>query len=226
MTPLALDANGPIHASAAQPAWRDPLDKREWLVRPIPHRDAVRFIEEHHYAGGASNTSVARYGLYHRAGDELLGVSIYLPPPGQAAVSVVPGRPRGVLALSRLAIHPSAPHNSASFLISRSLRELPERYEHLLTWADEARAHIGTIYQASNWRYRGTTRPAPLYRNEHGRVVSRKRGPTTLTHAEMLERGYRLVGRFARHAYHLEHAKLHAHPERPYPKAAPRLFEP
>lgn len=228
MPSLAFDHHGavsqPHHPDAPrQPTWRDPIDKHEWLVRPIPHPLAVAFIAEHHYAGGASNTSVARVGLYHRDGDELLGVAIYLPPPGQAAKSVS-RTPKNVLALSRLAIHPSAPKNAASYLISRSIHTLPERYQHLLTWADQARHHAGTIYQATNWRYAGITRPAPIYTAPDGRHVSRKRGPTTLTHDQMLERGYALLGRFARHAYHLDRARVHARLERPYPKPQPQLF--
>lgn len=223
---LAFDQHGALHATDAAPAWRDPLDKRAWLVRPIAHRDAVRFVEAHHYAASASNTSVARFGLFHKDGDALLGVAIYLPPPGRAALALGVDRPRDVLALSRLALHPSVPRNGASFLITRSVRALPDRYGDLLTYADEARGHVGTVYQASNWRYRGPTRPAPLYRDADDRVVSRKRGPNTLTHGDMLERGYRLVGRFTRHAYHLRRADLHAHPDLPYPKLAPRLFAP
>ena len=130
---LAFDQHGAVHATDAAPAWRDPLDKRAWLVRPIAHRDAVRFTEHHHYAGGASNTSVARLGIFHREGDELLGVAIYLPPPGRAALALAPARSRDVLALSRSALHPSVPRNGASFLITRSVRALPERYGDLIT---------------------------------------------------------------------------------------------
>lgn len=227
MTSLAFDHHGPIHTRTRHntSAWRDPLDKTEWITRPLTQRDAITFIEEHHYAGGASITSVARVGLYHRHGSELLGVAIYLPPPGRAATRVH-AAPNSVLALSRLAIHPTAPKNAASFLISRSLHALPDRYQHVLTYADEARRHTGIIYQATNWAYLGLTRPAPTYADPDGRHVSRKRGPTTLTHAQMLERGYRLIGRYARHAYHYDRARPHPHPRaaRAYPTPAPTLF--
>lgn len=161
---LAIDMNGPIAVTAAP--WADPLDKREWLVREIPHREAVEFIAQHHYARGAANTSVARYGLYHQGGSELLGAIIYMPPPGQAATAADPKHPERVLALSRLAIAPIAPRNAASHLISKSARMLPERYETIATWADTARGHVGTIYQAANWRYRGrqVVHPELIYR--------------------------------------------------------------
>ena len=219
---LAFDMNGPIAVTAAP--WADPLDKREWLVREIPHREAVEFISEHHYARGAANTSVARYGLYHQGGSELLGAIIYMPPPGQAATAADPKHPERVLALSRLAIAPIAPRNAASHLISKSARMLPERYETIATWADTARGHVGTIYQAANWRYRGQTTPQPMFRDQNDVMASRKRGPKTYTVTEMLEQGYELVGRFPRHRYVLNRRDMHAHPDRPYPKAAPTLF--
>lgn len=57
-------------------------------------------------------------------------------------------------------------------------------------------------------------------------MVSRKRGPKTYTITEMLEMGYKLVGRFARHRYLLNRRDMHARPDRPYPKAPPTLFAP
>lgn len=41
---LAFDMNGPVSVPTAP--WADPLNKREWAVRKIPHRDAVAFITE------------------------------------------------------------------------------------------------------------------------------------------------------------------------------------
>jgi len=219
---LAIDMNGPIAVTDAPRA--DPLDKREWLVREIPHREAVEFIAQHHYARGAANTSVARYGLYHQGGSELLGAIIYMPPPGQTAKTADPKHPERVLALSRLAIAPIAPRNAASHLISKSARMLPERYETIATWADTARGHVGTIYHAANWRYHGQTAPQPMFRDANGVMVSRKRGPKTYTVNEMLAMGYQLVGRYARHKYVARRRDMHARPDRPYPKRHPTLF--
>lgn len=220
---LAFDMNGPVSVTTAP--WADPLNKREWVVREIPHRDAVKFITEHHYAKGAANTSVARYGLFHQEGSELLGAVLYMPPPGQAAKAANPKHPERVLALSRLAIAPVAPKNAASYLISQSTKRLPERYETIATWADTARGHVGGVYQAANWRYRGMTAPQPMFRDQNGIMASRKRGPKTYTITEMLEMGYQLVGRFARHKYVLHRRDMHAHPDRPYPKPHPNLFQ-
>jgi len=73
------------------------------------------------------------------------------------AKSIDPKRPDTVLGLSRLAIATAAPKNAASYLISKAARRLPQKYENIATWADTARAHVGAVYQAANYRYLGMT---------------------------------------------------------------------
>lgn len=218
---LAFTSAGPVHADRA--AWRDPLDRREWHVRPVPHRDALGFIRENHYAAGGPNTSVAALGLYHRGGDQLLGAALWLPPIITAARHVEPRRPHSVIGLSRLACSPIAPKNAASFLIAGCVEHLPDRYETLLTFADEALGHVGGIYQATNWDYAGATRPQPVWRLD-GRIVSRKRGPRTLTTEQLLEEGARMIARTRKHRYVLRRGvPMRRHPA--YPKRPPLLLE-
>lgn len=206
----------PQGAAHAVPAWRDPLDRREWLVRPVPHRDALALIAEHHYAHGGPNTSVCALGLFHRDGSELLGAALWLPPIIAAARKVEPAAPHSVLGLSRLVCAPAAPKNAASFLIGGSMPLLPDRYQVLLTFADEAYGHVGGIYQATNWAYAGPTPPRPVWTLD-GQVISPKRGPRTLSRQELLERGARLVGRSRKHRYVLRRGR--APEQRPtYPK--------
>lgn len=220
MSGLAFTPSGPLHIAA--PLWRDPLDRDEWLVRPVKHREALALISDLHYSGGGPNTSVAALGLYHQEGSELLGAALWLPPIITAARTVEPERPHGVLSLSRLAVHPDAPKNAASFLIGACQRHLDERWETLLTFADEAVGHVGGIYQATNWDYAGVTAPRPVWRLG-GRIVSPKRGPRTLTHAQMLDEGAELVSRSRKHRYVLRRGQpMRRHPA--YPKRVP-LFE-
>ncbi len=70
-----------------------------------------------------------------------------------------------------------------------------------MTWADEGEGHTGAIYRASNWEYLGMTRPAFRYRNLDGKLVSRKRGPVALSHAEMLASGCVAEGPFRKHKF-------------------------
>lgn len=218
-TGLCFTAEGPVHAVGA--AWRDPLDRHEWVVHRIRHREALRFIAEHHYARGGPNTSVVALGLYHRGGGELLGAALWLPPIIAAARHVAPSGPHGVLGLSRLAVHPSCPKNAASFLVGGCIALLPDRYPVLLTFADEAFGHVGGIYQATNWGYAGATRALPVWRRD-GRVVSPKRGPVTLRVAAMRAEGAEVVQRARKHRYVLDRrVRLREHPV--YPKRGAAL---
>lgn len=210
---LCFTPSGAMHL---MPGWRDPLDRHEWLVRPVPHRAALALITEHHYAGGGPNTSVLAAGLYHRDGSELLGAALWLPPIITAARRVEPQHPHDVLALSRLAVAPGCPKNAASYLIGNSLPLLPERWGVLLTFADEAFGHVGGIYQATNWAHAGTTTPRPVWMLD-GQMISPKRGPRTLNHTEMLELGARISTRSRKHRYVLRRGQ--APRQRPtYPK--------
>lgn len=219
---LAFTHTGPIHLPQELP-WADPLDKSEWVVRPIDHRSAVKLVEEVHYAHGASNTSVARLGLYHAEGSELLGAMLWLPPVIGAAKSVHPENPHAVLSLHRLAIREECPHNSATFFIAKAIRLLDERWTKLLTYADSARGHHGGIYAGGNWDYDGPTAPRPYWKL-NGQIISPKKGPKTLTAGEMRELGAEMIGRFSKHRYTLDRYHMHAHPPRPYPKREISMF--
>jgi hypothetical protein len=67
-----------------------------------------------------------------------------------------------------------------------------------VSYADaEWRGHEGTIYLAAGWTEAGWTKPERLYAR-NGKVGSRKAGPKTRTHAEMLALGYECLGKFRR----------------------------
>lgn len=183
------------------------LSKHDWFVAPVPIAEARALVASHHYAGGASNTAVYLHGLYHRDAPLVpMGVAWWLPPIRAAAKWANPARPNGVLSLHRLAIAPEVPKNAASFLVGRSLRLIRHggAWDTALTYADEWKGHKGTIYLASNWRYRDKTRPLVVWVDEEGRSVSPKRGPVTLSVEEMRERGYRRAGHFSKHRFTVE----------------------
>jgi hypothetical protein len=76
--------------------------------------------------------------------------------------------------MGRLMLSELSPHNSESRLIGGSLRAI-EHSEHdvwaVVTFADEAVGHMGTIYQATNAIYTGTTTSDTSYKyfvNEAG----------------------------------------------------------
>lgn len=172
------------------------LRKADWLVQDLPfHATAVRFLEEHHYAKGAPNTSTYRHGLYRNAilvGD-LMGVALWIPPTRGAAETVNPDWKK-VLCLSRFCIHPNAPKNAASFLLGRSMALIDRRaWPTFLTYADTVKGHTGAIYKATNWTCLGAVPAADVWVNGDGVQRGRKRGGLTLTRAEMKALGFTLL---------------------------------
>lgn len=176
------------------------LKSSEWFVADCDQALALSLIVRHHYARGASNTSTNTHGLYRKTDMALFGVTWWLPPIRGAALSVCKAKPKSVLSLSRLVILPDAPKNSATFLLARSERLLSPAWEVLLTYADTWQGHTGTIYRASGWKHLGLTKPEPIYQID-GRMVSRKAGPRTRSHAEMLAMGAVYIGKFPRHKF-------------------------
>jgi hypothetical protein len=185
--------------------YEDRLRKADWTVRPVSIEAARPFIEAEHYAKGASNTATYLHGLF-RAEDTLFdnqcrGIAWWIPPTKGAAKATFPERWQGVLALSRLAIEPGVPKNACSFLLARSMRLIDrELWPCLVTYADEWRGHVGTIYMASGWEPMGRTNPERVY-VLNGRMIARKAGPRTRTHAEMLAMGAECPGAFAKRKF-------------------------
>lgn len=134
-------------------------------------------------------------GLVRRSDDKLVGVAQWLPPTLPAARFVAArcsGEPRGVLALSRLAVARSEPKNAASMLIGASIRELKrdKRWSALVSYADEAEGHTGAIYRASNWLECGQSARHVRWRDAQGKLVARK-STRDRTVAEMEALGFR-----------------------------------
>lgn len=179
----------------------DYLRREEWIVETIPLDECRKIVEEYHYSGGGSNTATYRHGLIHRESGATLGCAWWIPPTKSAALATYPANWKGVLALSRLAIHPAVPKNGASFLLSRSRRLIDrDTWPCLVTYADEWRGHSGAIYRADNWLYVGKTKPEATFTLD-GRMIARKAGPKTRTRAEMTALGAVCVGAFAKHKF-------------------------
>ncbi len=180
------------------------FDASQYQVRSVPLAEARAFIQRYHYAGGCANTAVFAHGLYRSPlGDcELLGVALWMPPTKVCAQSVAGDAWRGVLALSRLAVHPVVPTNGASFLIGRSVRLIRRdaRWVALVTFADESQGHTGGIYRATNWSYVGRTKPEARWVDAEGKQVSRL-ATKSRTKADMLALGHRLDGKHCKHKF-------------------------
>lgn len=176
-----------------------PVARREdYTIGPCPHGVARNLVERYHYAKGAANTSVAAHCLVRRESNDVVGAALWMPPTAGAAKGLAQrylgdkDRHRQVLVLSRLVIVPDEPKNAAGMLLGGSERLVRKdsRWKLLVTYADTAEQHRGTIYRATNWIEAGMTEPTPRWRDPAtGRIVAPK-ATTTRTKAEMMAAGY------------------------------------
>ena len=178
------------------------LLKSEWTVRVVAHRDALAFIEAHHYARGASNTSTFAFGLFRNSEPEvLMGALLWMPPIRNAAKSINPTAPAKVLALSRMAVHPWVPRNACSFMLSRAARIIrrDRRYNVLVAYSDSMMRHTGAVYGACGWVHTFTSKPYPAWLDSQGQLVCKK-ATVTRRHAWMDAR-YQRVGPYVKYRW-------------------------
>ncbi len=142
------------------------------------HGEAVELIRAYHYAKGAANTSTARTIM--RREQRAVGAALWMPPTAGAAKALAKRHlgsenlHKKVLALSRLVVVPGEPQNAAGILLGRTTKDVArdERWALLVTYADEAQGHEGTIYRATGWTFDGFTEPQIAWHLD-GKQVSR-----------------------------------------------------
>ena len=127
-------------------------------IEVIPTWATKQFILHVHYARRMPVIQYA-FGLFKDM--ELIGVVTYGQPASPSLCKGVAGdeNRHNVLELNRLVIAPeySGGGNYASYLVSHSLKELPNG-TFVVSYADCAWGHVGYVYQATNWLYTGTTK--------------------------------------------------------------------
>jgi len=192
------------------------LLKEEWCVQPIDLITARRLVEKWHYAKSATNTGVYTHGLFRKGNFlscDCVGVAWWLPPTKNAAINTFPeGDWRKVLSLTRLVISPNfineegekvpMPKNACSFLLSKSIKMIDKsKWDCLVTYADTWKEHTGTIYRATNWEYMGLTKASPVFVNNSGQMMGRKRGAKNLTKSELIGLGFEEKGKYQKHKF-------------------------
>ena len=182
--------------------YTDRLRSEDWTVEACSHAQATAFIEQHHYARGMSNTAIYSHALFNCLGS-IMGVCVWLCPTQRACKTVDPDNWKRVLALSRLAIHPSVPKNACSFTMARSIELIRRdgRFRSLVSFADSAQGHTGHIYRASGWTYCGVTVATPLWVDPLTGAMRSISATRNYTVAEMRERGLIFKGRFVKHKF-------------------------
>lgn len=122
-------------------------------VLPIEPAQTYSWLLKKHYAHRIPSISYA-FGLYD--GCELIGVVTYgVPPSGNLKRGIAGDKyAEIVLELNRLVLSESAQKNSASCLVGRSLKYLPNP-SIVVSYADTEQGHVGYVYQATNFIYTG-----------------------------------------------------------------------
>lgn len=177
-----------------------PLARREdYEVARCDYGPAAALVRRIHYTRSAANTGRA-YCLVRRANGQVVGVALYMPAPIGAAKSAAslylgePGAWSTVLSLSRMVVVEGEPKNAGTILLAgaeRDIRKL-KRYRLLLSYADEAEGHEGTLYKAANWTEAGYTKPTSRWEDPvTGRRVSTLRDGRSRSRPQMIALGYR-----------------------------------
>ncbi len=140
------------------------------VVRPVLPNVVRPLIAERHYLHSMPAAPRRCYGVY--LGDDLHGAVVFTSGPRQGFLLLAAARPQEVSELARLWLSDALPPNSESRVLGIILRTLRQTtpWKLLLSYADPAAGHVGTIYQATGWVYLGQTEPNTYVRLADGEV--------------------------------------------------------
>jgi len=123
---------------------------------------AKRLVVREHYLGTMPGGTRLAFGVF--AERRLLGVLTLGVGPSNVHRLVDDAEPDDCLTLTRLWLNDLLPANSESKVIGVTLRALKRQtsVKFVVAYADPAAGHVGTIYQATNWLYTGTSQATAL----------------------------------------------------------------
>lgn len=148
------------------------IDLSKIEVKRVSVKEIRRAIVTGHYSGVMPDATQEAFGAYQ---DEVLVGAAAYGPGGNSKTfgAVIEGfDSSNARELIRLWVHPEAPTNTASLIIGRSLRLLPEQVGLVVTFADTGQSHNGAIYQATNFHYLGMSNQGIRYVDASGVEVT------------------------------------------------------
>jgi hypothetical protein len=176
------------------------------MVRPVPFSVAKQLLVRHHYLHSFPGGTKLAFGSF--LGNRLLGALTLGAGPANAYALVDGAIAGDCLALIRLWLSDDLPRNSESRFIAIVLRFLKQHTDlrFLVSYADPAQGHVGTIYQATGWIYTGLSQATPLYdigdgRARHSRSLSHAFGTHGLAYFQRHGMDAKLVPQQAKHRY-------------------------
>jgi len=134
-----------------------PTSPLQFYIKQIPKSLAKHVYAKWHYLGKQDFVATHNFGAFY--GGECLGAISFGPPPTWQVVFSLFGHKdqEGIFDIKRLAMKDECPKNSESRLIGVAIKLLrKETYvKAIITFADTAQGHVGTIYKATNFKYMG-----------------------------------------------------------------------
>lgn len=196
-------------------------------VKPIPAATARDLLVRHHYLHSFPGGTQLNFGVFSE--NRFMGAITFGVGPTNAHRLVDGAEARDCLTLTRLWLDDELPKNSESRVIGLCLRALRKHtgVKFVLSYADPAQGHIGTIYQATNWIYTGLSSAMPLYDIgdgilRHSRTLSHAIGSHSLRHFADHGIDVKKIPQAAKHRYiyflDKRWRKRLRGPELPYPK--------
>ena len=158
----------------------------DFQIEQINYKTVKPFIEKWHYSSSVRGLHIEHcFNLTSPDGSfglpRMIGAMIY----GKPAMPDVSKKyceenPDIVLELNRLCCIDDTPKNTESYFIGKTLRWLKEhtKYRVIISFADTAQGHEGTIYKATNFNYKGMTSGAKALMVDgerfHQRMLTKK----------------------------------------------------
>lgn len=175
-----------------------------YSIKRLRFSESKDFVCRHHYSHGCHNGPKLSLGLFN--GQVLIGVCMFSTPCSENVRASVfgPDEKDAVIELSRLVVLDEAPHNTESWFVSRCLHTLKTLFPTIhavLSFADPTQGHVGTIYQAMNFRYTGTSSSKTFYRDVDGRLRHPRQCGKNISRAAAAEMGWTAVASMGKHRY-------------------------
>lgn len=182
----------------------------DFRVEKINSTRGREFIVEHHYSGTCHGGPMCWGILDESDGNRLVGVCGFATPISENvrrsiwADEFEAEMKDRTTELHRLVTLDDCPHNTETWFISRALDGLKDykpRYKAVISFADSTEGHDGTIYQAANAIYYGTTGKHTFYRDQEGRLRPPRQNGVNISVEEAKERGWDVERRSHKHRY-------------------------
>jgi hypothetical protein len=141
-------------------------------VRLVPVKEIRRAIVTGHYSGVMPDATQEAFAAYW---NEVVIAAVAYGPGGNSKTfgAVVQGfDSSNARELIRLWVHPDAPKNTASFVVSKTLKMLPDSVGLVVSFADSGQGHFGYVYQSLNFFYCGMSNEGVRYVDSSGVEVT------------------------------------------------------